>query len=113
MVSLRTGKNRTRDLIDADISSVEHGTDGTSVTVNDTDLGTAVPLTNNIPVITQGNQLLNISDTILSTIEDATVFKEKVIYMNLDTIALDRVVYPDYAHNTSQELRSTSVFRVD
>lgn len=113
MVSLRQGKNRVRDLVSADISSVEHGTDGTAPTVNDTGLGTAVPATNSTPTITTGTQLLNITDVILSTVSAGTTFKEKVVFMNSDAVALDRVVYPDYDHNGSQELHSTTVFRVD
>jgi hypothetical protein len=113
MVSLRVGKNRVRDLIDSDISSVEHGTDGTAPTVSDTDLGAGVAATNSTPTTTTGTQLLNISDIILSTVAAGTTFKEKVIFMNSNAVALDRVVYPDYAHNASQELHSTTVFRVD
>jgi hypothetical protein len=113
MVSLRVGKNRVRDLVNTDISSVEHGTDGTAPTVSDTGLGVAVAATNSVPIITSGTQLLNVTDIILSTVAAGTTFKEKVIFMNSDAVALDRVVYPDYDHNASQELHSTTVFRVD
>jgi len=113
MVVTNDGKNRIRDLIVADISSVELGTDGTNATIVDTDLGVGVASTNAVPTITTGNKILNISHTTLSTVANGSTLREAGIFLNSDTIMLDRIVFPDIAKVDSIEITTIDLIRVN
>jgi hypothetical protein len=107
-----SGKNRIRDLIVVDISSVELGSDGTSVSVTDTDLGTSIPATSATPVITSGNKTMNISHTVLSTVANGETLREVGVFMNGDAVMLDRVVFPDLVKVNSIELTTIDLVRI-
>lgn len=111
MVVTNEAKNRIRDLILNDLGTGEHGTDGTSPTVGDTDLGASDALTSSDLNITIGNKMLNTSHVLLSTIGNGTTYKEFGVFFNNGDI-LNRVVYPDFTKTSSLELHTTTTIRI-
>ena len=113
MAITTTSKNRIRDLIVADISSAELGTDGTDASATDTDLGAGVAATNKVPVITTGNKTITVTHILSTTEGNGNTYKEAGIFMNGDAVLLDRTVYPDTVKTSAIELTTIDVIRVD
>ena len=95
MVISNTGKNRTRDLIVDDILEVSLGTDGTSATVGDTDLGTEIAGIAKYPTITTSDRTINTQYELYSTEANGETITEGAIKLTGDVL-LDRFVFPDY-----------------
>lgn len=111
MVVSDTGKNRIRDLVEADISEVKLGTGTTAATAGDTDLETEVAVSAATPTKTKGNKLINVQHILLSTVGTGTNYTEIGVYMNSGATLLSRSVYPAYSHTASLQLNSISTFR--
>jgi hypothetical protein len=108
-----SGKNRIRDLLLADINSGKLGTDSTDPTATDTALGAVDATTSATPTNTTGNKTINSTHILLSTIGNGTTYKEFGTFVNSGATLLNRVVFPDFAKNSSVELHTTTVIRVD
>lgn len=113
MVVTNNAKNRLRDLIRTDISSVELGTGGSDASVNDIGLESGVTETNKMPSITTGNRTLTITHTLSTAEGNGNTFREAGIFINSDSVLLDRVVFPDTLKTESIELTTIDVIRVD
>lgn len=113
MVLCKKGKNRIRTLIVNDLSSGEHGTDGTAPTISDTDLGTAVSATNASLRATELERAFSVEHVMLSTIGNGTTFKEYVVYLNSDSVMLDRVVYPDFDKTNNLQLTTITYYAIE
>lgn len=111
MVVSDTGRNRIRDLVVADITTVQLGTDGTAPTVGDTDLIVADATTDLAPVVTVGNKLISVSHVVNSALGNGTTYKEGAVYIN--SILLDRFVYPDFLKSSSVEMTTIDVVRLE
>ena len=107
-----TSKNRLRDLMIADITSMTVGTDGTSATTGDTDLGAEIAGVSKTPSIITQDRTINFQYTIYSTEGTGNTIKEAGVFMNSDTIMLDRVVFPDFVHTTSNELTVIDIINI-
>lgn len=113
MVVTNNGKNRIRDLLSADISSAELGTDSTAPTTGDTALVAADSSTNAVPTQTSGNKIVNSKHVLVSTIGNGTAYKEFGVYMNSDAVLLSRVVFPTFNKTSNLELHTTTVYRIN
>jgi hypothetical protein len=111
MAITEDSKNRIRDLIVADITSGELGTDGTDASSVDTDLIAGVPATSKVPVITTGNKTITLTHSLSTTEGNGNTFKEAGIFMNTNVL-LDRVVFPDVVKTSAIELTTIDVIRI-
>lgn len=111
MVVSDNGKNRIRDLHEADISTVKLGTDNTAPTIGDTDLGTVDATTAATPSTTTGNKLVNTTHILLSTIGNGTTYYERGVFVNGGVTLHSRQVFPGFAQTANTELHSTDVMR--
>lgn len=113
MVVLKTGKDRIKDLVVADMDSATHGTDGTKPTSTDLDLGAKDATTTDLVTTTSATQTFNARHIMLSPIGNGTTYKEVAFYMNGGNTPLSRVVYPDFQKTSTIELHTISTFRVE
>jgi len=103
------GKNRIRDLIKDDTTSMEVGGDGTAPTSSDADLGNDLLLTKT-PTVTTSNKTLTFSSLWYSTEGDGETFREGGVFIN--DILLDRYVYPDFSKDTNNELTIIDIIKI-
>jgi len=90
------------------ITSAEFGNDGTDPTVSDTVLGNS--LITKTPTVSVSNNRITSQTSITSTELIGETLKEEGIFMG--SILLDRVVYPDFNKNDTNEFYVTNIIRV-
>jgi len=112
MVITTTGKNRIIELLKNDISSMEIGTDGTTATSSDTSLGSPLISTKHVPVINVSDKTLTLTHRVASTEGNGQIFRELGVFLNTDTILLDRVVFPDVSKNSGIEVTTIDILRI-
>ncbi len=112
MVITTESKNKVRDYLAQESNQGTCGTDGTAPTTADTDLLAADNATDESLTTTTGNQLLNSSYTLPSTIGNGVTYKEYGIYF-IDGTLMNRVVFPDFVKTSSEELLIVNTIRVN
>ena len=111
MVIVITGKNRVRDLISDDIIEMSLGTDSTSVTTGDTDLGAEIAGVAKLPTITTSTQTLNLQYELYSTEANGETVTEGGVKLTGD-ILLDRFVFPDYDKTNTNALVIVDIINI-
>lgn len=109
MVLTKVGKEKIAENIKDNINVSKVGTNGTDASVLDTDLLNDAGLSIT-PTITRSGISVNISSVIYSSELIGVVLKEQGYYLN--DILLERVVFPDFEKDSSNEFIITNVLRV-
>ena len=113
MVITNEAKNRLIELLEGDISSAIHGTDGTDPNVGDTDLGAPVAATSAAVTTTIGEKLLNVKHILTANDGNGTTFREFGIHTMADTKLMNHIVYPDFDKSGALELHTITTIRVN
>ena len=113
MVITNDFKNRVRDLIIADIGNGAHGTDGTTPTITDVDLGAKVVGSEKAVEKDIGNKMINITHKLLPTEANGETLKEFAMYCDSNGTMVNRVVYPDFEKNSTIELQTITTMRIN
>lgn len=111
MVVNNTAKNKIRDLIEADISSMTVGTDGSTAAVSDTDLGAEITGVSKTPTISTNNKTLSFQYELLSSEANGETIKEAGVFFSDDTL-FDRIVFPDYDKTAANSLVIIDVINI-
>ena len=93
MVLLTDGKNRIRDLTEADIFKCQAGTGTSSPIEDDTALETPDSNTLLTPTTTTSSESIQVTHTINSAIGNGNAYSEQEIQMNSGTDHLNRIVH--------------------
>jgi hypothetical protein len=112
MVVTTDAKNRIRDLIKNDITSMSLGTDGTDPTESDTDLLAEDATTSQTPEIVVSNKTISITHTLDTATGNGVTFREGGVKMNT-TVLLDRFVFPDFDKTADLSLTTIDILRID
>lgn len=106
---LKTGLNRVRDLVAADIDRGELGTSGTAPKSTDTDLGTADANSIATLSITKADKQVNANYTLVSTSGSTGTYKEYKNYNNSTSSNYDRIVFTGigFTTNGTEDLKVT------
>jgi len=92
MVLIDNGLNRVRDLLAADITKGQAGTNNTTPSETDTGLFAPISATNSVIDIATADRLINVSHLIGSLIANGQNLKEHEFRVNNNTVSFDRVV---------------------
>ena len=112
MVILNDGKNRVRDLIDADKYQGQVGTSGTDADASDTGLGAAVAGTNKALTSSTANKQVVLDYNLLSTEGNGNTLKEYVTTLNSGTDFLTRITFPNIVKSSSIEIQISTVIDI-
>jgi len=109
MVLTNSLKNRARDLLDADKSDGQVGTDGTAPTEDDTSLGAAVSGTDNVLTSSTGTKQLVLDYNLLSSEGNGNTLKEFATDFNSGATLGTRITFPSIVKTQSVEVQISTI----
>lgn len=112
MVVVNEGKNRIRDLIDADVSGGEVGTGTTPASVSDTDTETAVASTLNTVTTSVADKQVTIDYNLGASQGNGSAVTEHTLFMNSDADLLARFVFSSLTKSSDEQWQFTTTVKV-
>ena len=104
---LREGKNRVRDLLEADIENGEYGTGTTAPTAGDTDTGTQVADTEVETTNTKSDKLIQIVHENNHAMGNGSSLTEFTTWCNSGSTLLTRNIFSSYAKSNIKTMTAT------
>lgn len=113
MVVTISAKNRIRDLVAGDVSSMALGDGGNSATAADSDLQSTIESTRKAPTIILKDRTIEFRHELSTAEGNGETFRELGVFMNGDEVLLDRAVFPDFQKTEANSLTTIDIIRFD
>jgi hypothetical protein len=113
MVMILEGKNKIRDLIDADIDNGQLGTGTTAETEADTGLETAVGATEIAVTTTTASKQLQIDYNLSSTIGNGSTYSEYEFQSTEAAVSYNRITFFGIAKTSSEEFQISTILDIE
>jgi hypothetical protein len=110
---IKEGKNRIRDLIQADINQGQLGTDGTIPTEDDTGLGIPIAATLATVTTTTADKRLIIDYTLSAGVGTGYTFREYEITSNASNTNFNRTTFYDLEQAESEEFQFSTIIDIE
>ena len=112
MTIVDVGKNRVRDLLNADFSTGEVGTGTTPVLFSDTDLETPVAGTQNVVSTAVTDKQITVDYILPATEGNGSDVSEFGMWVNSDGALLSRYVFSGLTKESTEEWQFTVIYKV-
>ena len=106
---INEGKNRVRDLIVADLTNGELGTDGTGASASDTGLIAPVAATIVALSITTADKQLIADYSLSSTTGNGNTYKEYELQLSAASTSLNRSTFYDVPKDSTEEMQISTI----
>lgn len=113
MVLLNDGKNRIRDLINADLNNGQWGTGTTAATPDDTALETPVAATAIAVTTALTDKQITIDYNLPSTLGNGSTLSEFMIDLNSGTDKLNHVVVPGLDKEATEQWQTSVILFIE